>query len=140
MTTTATVREKPTTATRKKHLRILYADDLPELRDVMRMALSRDGHGVECVANGQLALDRVIADPKFDVVITDHHMPTMNGLALVARLRAIPFAGKIVVFSSELSSEVAADYRRLGVDRILYKPVYPSGLRDLLSDLFADPL
>jgi two-component system chemotaxis response regulator CheY len=120
----------------KRHLRVLYADDLPELRDVMRMALSRQGHGIECVEDGRYALDRVLADPGFDLVITDHHMPRMNGIELVSQLRALPFRGKIMVFSSELSQAVADDYRNIGVDKILYKPVFPSQLLEVLTELF----
>ncbi len=101
-----------------------------------RISLSREGHGIECVADGRLALARVIADPGFDLVITDHHMPNMNGLELVTRLREQEFAGKIMVFSSELGSAVAADYTRLKVDHILYKPVYPSVLRQALHAMF----
>jgi two-component system chemotaxis response regulator CheY len=120
----------------KRFLRILYAEDLGELRDVARLSLSRDGHGIECVEDGQVALHRVTADPSFDLVITDHHMPNMTGLELVSALRGLGFPGKIVVFSSELSTGVAAEYNRLEVDRIIYKPVYPSMLRGVLAELF----
>lgn len=126
----------PPPALPKRFLRILYADDLRELREVARISLSREGHGIECVADGSLALARVIADPGFDLVITDHHMPNMNGLELVTRLREQEFSGKIMVFSSELGSAVAASYRRLEVDHILYKPVYPSVLRQVLHGMF----
>lgn len=120
----------------KRFLRILYADDVPELRDVARISFSREGHGIECVADGLLAVNRVTADPHFDLVITDHHMPHMNGLEVVSRLRQMAFPGKIMVFSSDLSSTVAAEYARLNVDRILYKPVYPSVLRQVIAEMF----
>lgn len=123
-------------AAAKRCLRILYADDLRELRDVARISFGREGHGVECVADGALALARILAEPDFDLVITDHHMPNMNGLELVARLREQNFAGKIMVFSSELSEAVAREYRQHAVDRILYKPVFPSALRQSLKELF----
>ncbi len=119
-----------------RHLRILYADDLRELREVARLSLSREGHRIECVEDGQLALARVTADPGFDLIITDHHMPRMNGLELVTHLRAREFSGKIMVFSSELSPAVALEYARLKVDCILYKPVFPSVLRQTLRALF----
>ena len=120
----------------RRHLRVLYADDLPELRDVVRIALSREGHGIETFPDGQAALNRVTQDRSFDLVITDHHMPNLNGLEFVRGLRGIGFGGRIMVFSSELSLEVASEYCRLNVDRILYKPVYPSQLRDVLGELF----
>lgn len=123
-------------ASAKRFLRILYADDLRDLRDIMRITLSRGGHGIECVEDGVLALARISADSGFDLVITDHHMPNLNGLELVKRLREQVFPGKIMVFSSELSPAVASEYERLKVDRILYKPVYPSALREALAELF----
>ncbi|MEO5958385.1 MAG: response regulator [Opitutaceae bacterium] len=126
----------PSDGFQKRHLRVLYADDMQELRDVVRISLSREGHSVECVGDGSSALQRLADDPAFDLVISDHHMPKMNGLELVSRLRALPFAGKIMIFSSELSPVIAASYRRQGVDRILYKPVFPSALRQVLSELF----
>jgi two-component system, chemotaxis family, chemotaxis protein CheY len=132
---TATSTSLPS-ATPKRFLRILYADDVRELRDVARISFSRDGHGIECLADGELALNRLIEDSTFDLVITDHHMPNMNGLELVRRLRELAYPGKIMVFSSELSPTVEEEYKRLQVDRILYKPVYPAMLREILAELF----
>jgi two-component system, chemotaxis family, chemotaxis protein CheY len=122
-------------ATRRK-LRILYADDLHELRDVARISFTREGHKIECYADGALALAKIEEDSAFDLVITDHHMPNMNGLEFVTQLRQRSFPGKIMVFSSELSETVMREYRERTVDRILYKPVIPSALRRILGELF----
>ena len=116
-----------------KTYRILYADDMHDLRELARLSLSRDGHTVDGVPDGIPALDKITADPNaYDIVITDHHMVHMNGLELVTRLRSLPFSGRIVVFSSELSSEVNEAYKSLNVDAILFKPVLPNVLRELL--------
>lgn len=121
----------------KKLLRILYADDMRELREVARIALTREGHLIECAADGREALERVTAEPSaFDLVITDHHMPHVDGIELVTRLREMQFPGKILIFCSELSPMVSENYQRLKVDRILYKPVFPSELRQVMADLF----
>ncbi len=128
-----TVTEKDVAA--KKTKRVLYVDDMRELREVARLALSRSGHRVECAPDGKDALELVRANPGvFDIVITDHHMAVMNGIELVMKLRELNFAGKIVVVSSELNLEVEMDYRRLGIDRILYKPVELSELRALVLE------
>lgn len=124
----------------KQVLRILYADDLRELRDVARISFSREGHGIECVPDGLQALDRLRADSGFDLVITDHHMPLMNGLALVRALREMEYRGKILVFSSELDPRVTSEYKALKVDRILFKPVFPSVLRQTLAEMFGLPV
>lgn len=117
--------------------RILYADDVRELREVARISLAREGHRIECVEDGLAAFERITADPAFDLVITDHHMPRLNGLKLVQLLRASAYRGRILVFSSELDPRVTAQYRAAGVDRILFKPVFPSELRRVLAEMFA---
>ena len=128
----------PTTekaAVGKKARRVLYVDDMRELREVARMALSRAGHHVECVADGSDAFDLLSAQPEaFDVVISDHHMANMNGLELVMKLREIKYPGRIAIVSSEMGADIAEEYRRLGVDRILYKPVELSELRMLVAE------
>ena len=126
--------------TRTVALRILYADDLRELREVTRLSFTRDGHQIECYPDAMTALARVTEDPTFDLVITDHHMPGMSGLEFVRQLRRLQFAGKIMVFSSELSPTIAAEYQTLGVDRIIYKPVFPSALRQVMAELFGLPV
>lgn len=122
-------------------LSILYAEDLRDLREIARMALTREGHRIECVNDGSVALEKLSAEPaSVDLLITDHHMPVMNGLELVTALRTQGFPGKIIVFSSELSPTVAEQYRRHAVDRILPKPIFPSELRRVLAEMFpADP-
>jgi two-component system chemotaxis response regulator CheY len=124
----------------KRSLRILYADDLRELRDVVDYALTRDSHAIECVNDGRAAWERISGDPAaFDVLITDHHMPNLSGLELVTRLRGLPFQGEILVFSSELSDEVHAAYQRMEVTHLFQKPVSFPALRAVLANLEAVP-
>src|SRR5580704_7468126 len=108
-------------ATAKKVRRVLYVDDMRELREVARLALSRAGHKVECVADGKDAFELLSAHPEaYDIVISDHHMAGMNGLELVMKLREIKYPGRIAVVSSEMGADIAEEYRRLDVNRILY--------------------
>lgn len=120
----------------RKSMRVLYADDMRELRQLLEIVLGRDGHKVDSVHDGKLALEMLKKDlTAYDVVITDHHMPTISGLELVAELRAMKYPGRIIVFSSELSTEVDAAYRRHHVDHILPKPIFPSDLRAIFATL-----
>lgn len=124
-----------------RRVRILYAEDVRELRDLARIVFTRDGHAADCANDGAEALDKLMANlDSYDLLITDHHMPRMNGLELVGALRQVPFKGRIMVFSSELNPAIAAEYTRLGVDRILFKPVYPSFLRQAIAELFPAPV
>jgi two-component system, chemotaxis family, chemotaxis protein CheY len=121
-----------------RRLRILYAEDLLQLREFMTIMLGREGHTVETAEDGAAALEQLRANlSAFDVLITDHHMPRLNGLDLVREVRKLPFAGKIIVFSSELSDIVHEQYERLGVDLTLPKPIFPVTFRQMLNQLFA---
>jgi len=123
--------------TASRPIRVLYAEDMKELRDLMGIVLDSEAYHLETRENGQLAFARLclnLAD--FDLLITDHHMPVMNGLELVQHLRRLGFAGKIIVFTSELSPSIHAGYSALKVDRMLPKPIRPATLRQLLVELF----
>ncbi len=119
-------------------LHVLYADDMRELRELMKTVLTKQGYNIETVESGAPALAR-LGQPQadFDLLITDHHMPGMNGLELVRQTRQTSFLGKIVVFSSEISDEVHEQYRRFAVDAILPKPIFPSTFCNVLNQLFA---
>lgn len=108
-----------------------------ELRDLIALLLTKEGHHVETVNDGSQALRRLAAAPEaFDLVITDHHMPELNGLEFMMRLRRLPYLGKVLVFSSELSEAVHQAYVELKPDRILQKPVAPASLRQALAEIY----
>src|ERR1700683_5281584 len=115
--------------------RVLYVDDMRELREVAELALTSVGHKVECVADGAEAFDRIASSSSaYDIVISDHHMAGLNGIGLVIKLREIGYPGKIAIVSSERNRESADEYHQLGVSRILYKPVELADLRSLVLE------
>jgi response regulator NasT len=72
--------------TKNRMLRIAVAEDDPELRDYFRRAIPLLGHEVICVAkDGQELIERC-RDNHPDVLITDFHMPGMNGIEVAERL------------------------------------------------------
>jgi DNA-binding response OmpR family regulator len=66
--------------------RILVVDDDHTVAEVVARYLLRDGHEVECVADGRQALDRARADPP-DLIVLDLMLPGMGGLEVCRRLR-----------------------------------------------------
>jgi CheY-like chemotaxis protein len=135
MMTEMTIPVTQKNAVARKTKRLLYVDDMRELREVARLALTRVGHKVELAPDGVDALQMVTLNPTaYDMVITDHHMGGMNGLELVMKLREINFPGVIAVVSSELNTDVEHEYRLLGVERILNKPVELAQLRALVLE------
>lgn len=110
--------------------RILCAEDDGGIRDLLVAKFSEEGHSVHAVSNGLEALDAA-QTTDFDILITDHQMPLMDGLALVRRLRNLAFRGRIFIFSGALPVENQKAYVDLKVDAIVAKP----GELGLLSTL-----
>src|SRR2546423_1425695 len=104
-------------------LNILLAEDERSVAFSISFALKGDGHKIQIVNDGEEALSELTRKPGvFDLLITDHSMPRMNGVELVKRLRETAFRGKIVVLSAHLSTENRAAYLALGVDMMIPKP------------------
>ena len=102
----------------------------------MRLILQGEGYNIETVEDGAVAFRCLRENPAgFDLLITDHHMPEMNGLELARQLRTTSYRGKIMVFSSELDPLVHQEYHQLGVRVILPKPIRSSVLRKALAEL-----
>lgn len=65
--------------------KILFADDDPEIREVLRLLLAGEGYQVMEAANGSQALE--LLDNTIDLVILDVMMPGMGGYAVCAEIR-----------------------------------------------------
>jgi CheY-like chemotaxis protein len=123
-----------TDAGKTRILKILCADDHELIRELLKRALSEAGHDVECVFDGQAAWELLSADlSAFDVLITDHQMPRLSGLALVQKLRRTAYTGRIIVESGILTSDLEAAFVALGVDRIARKTTRPESILELID-------
>jgi two-component system response regulator MprA len=68
-------------------MRILVADDDPEIRSFLKRGLAYEGYTVDVADNGQQALEKALQTAP-DLVILDVMMPGLNGLEVAKRLRA----------------------------------------------------
>lgn len=118
--------------------RVLLVEDDPQVRAFMDEALYFLGYQVRVANDGAAALG-LVGEEDFEVVITDHRMPGMEGLELVRALRARGFAGRIFVVSGVLSARERADYRALRVDGIAAKPLALSELNAMLRGRLVTP-
>ena len=116
-------------------LRILTVEDEPAVTHMLALLLGGPGAKITNACDGWMALMKIgaAAEP-FDVIITDHRMPRMNGLDLVRRLRVRKFVGKIIVLSAYLTKENIQAYEELQVDMMLAKP-FDVGELQLAMDL-----
>jgi len=67
-------------------MKILFAEDEHDLRDVVTAYLELQGHTVTAVENGQQALRAAMSDA-FDAILMDVMMPVMDGLTAMRAIR-----------------------------------------------------
>ncbi|HEY7391700.1 MAG TPA: response regulator [Bryobacteraceae bacterium] len=78
--------------------KILLVDDNPDGLLVRTAVLEEAGFEVQTANGGHEGLECFCAH-HFDVVVTDYRMPLMNGVELIARLRAVEANARIILLS-----------------------------------------
>jgi PAS domain S-box-containing protein len=103
--------------------RVLIADDNGDMREYLTNLLRNSGYHVSDVDDGQRALEAARADTP-DLVISDVMMPRMDGLQLVAALRAEPrtAAVPVLLLSARAGQEASIEGLQAGADDYLVKP------------------
>ncbi|MHB8302697.1 MAG: response regulator transcription factor [Acidobacteriaceae bacterium] len=76
--------------------KILVVDDEPQLRRVMRSALTKQGYIIDDARSGEAALEK-IRDERYDLIILDRNMPGMGGVAACRSIREHSDVGIIML-------------------------------------------
>jgi two-component system KDP operon response regulator KdpE len=77
-------------------VRILVVDDDPQLRRVMKAALTKQGYIIGDARSGETALER-LRDDRYDLVILDRNMPGMGGVEASRSMRGRSDIGIIML-------------------------------------------
>ena len=118
-------------------MRVLVAEDDLSSQRIIKMLLTKMGCSVTCVNNGATAVAAYQSDV-FDLVITDLHMPVLDGLATSSAICALGRRGErpltpVVALSASCSPEVIQRCREAGMERHISKPVNAGRLRQVLN-------
>ena len=100
---------------------ILIIDDSGFARRTLRQILEGGGHSVEEAANGNDALERYFLK-KPDLVLLDMVMEGMTGMEVLARLRELDPAARVVVASADVQSSTRAETQAGGAIGFINKP------------------
>lgn len=101
---------------------VIVADDVPDIRETVRMALEHFGCRVTEAADGDEALAIQARDPA-DVLITDIVMPGREGVETIEEMRRQYPTLKIVAMSGhDLASTWLTLAEKMGVAAVLVKP------------------
>lgn len=102
--------------------KILLVDDEPSVRTVIGGLLQMLGYEYESASNGHNALE-MLRRERFSVLVTDIHMPEMNGIELVEHTRQQDKDIGIVVITGVGELKIAINVMKQGANEYLLKPV-----------------
>jgi CheY-like chemotaxis protein len=115
---------------------VLFVDDEPAVREVGRTVLERLKFRPVLATDGADGLlQTAVHRDQLRAVITDLHMPHMDGVAFVRALRRMMPDVPVIVASGRVDEAVAAELQRLGVTRRLDKPFTQQQLARQLHEL-----
>ncbi|MCC9604589.1 response regulator [Blastopirellula sp. JC732] len=110
--------------------RILLVDDEMHILRAAEFKLKRSGYEIECVEDGEQAWE-AIQEQIPDLLITDFHMPRLDGLGLCRRVRDDAATRQLpIVMLTAKGFEMTSDdnLESLDIAAILAKPFSPRGL------------
>jgi len=117
--------------------RVLVVDDEVVMTDVITMALDRLGYETVAINDPEEAIRAVAGDPSaWDVVVSDQVMPTMKGIALVERLKAIRPSLRCILCTGFGDGATEEGARAAGVDAFFLKPTAPEDIARAIRKLF----
>jgi two-component system chemotaxis response regulator CheY len=102
---------------------ILVVDDSQSIREAVGFTLQNEGYNVLKAEHGKDAL-RFFNSDAIDLVITDLHMPEMNGIELTAEIRKLPEYSRIpvLVLTTESQAEIKMEAKKAGATGWIVKP------------------
>jgi two-component system, chemotaxis family, chemotaxis protein CheY len=123
-------------------LQVLIVDDSASMRAIVRRAVSLTGYDVSGyleAGNGQEALE-VLDSHWVDVVLLDVHMPVMDGLTMVRRMREQEVLRRIpvVLVSTEARQSTIDEAFQLGVRGHVRKPFQPESFRKTFDEVLGN--
>jgi len=119
------------------HGRVLFVEDVPEVRSLMGFLLKKTNLEVEMAEDGRMACEMVekskaVGRP-YDLIFMDIQMPEMDGYDATRWLRQHGWQGPIVALTAYAMVGDRNKCFAAGFDDYISKPITPQGLREMLT-------
>ena len=104
-------------------MKLLVVEDERMLCDTIAKSLHHAGYEVDCCYDGAEALERLLIE-QYDLIVLDLHLPGMDGMEVLERLRRTDAETKVLILSAR--SQVADKVAGLdaGANDYLEKPFH----------------
>ena len=117
-----------------KKIRILVADNEKPVLEYFDDILQHFEMYYDTAISGEKALELVKENGNYDIYFIDWKMPEMNGIELAKKLRMKDDNANIVIISAAEIRDIEEEARKIGVNKFLTKPIFPSTIVDILTD------
>jgi CheY-like chemotaxis protein len=108
---------------------VLLVDDEPRILEVASQILPEFGYRITCFSDASAALRAFAAEPHaFDIAVTDHSMPGMDGIEFAQRISAARPGVPILLLSGSPEMIAPESYRGRAITATLTKPIAMSEL------------
>jgi signal transduction histidine kinase/CheY-like chemotaxis protein/HPt (histidine-containing phosphotransfer) domain-containing protein len=121
---------RPEPASAERSLSVLLVEDNPVNQQVARIMLLNAGHSVDVVGDGWSAIEAVQKN-RYDVVLMDIEMASLDGLQATARIRALPPPDStvpIIAMTANAMQGARAKFLAAGMNDYIAKPFDPPDL------------
>jgi DNA-binding NtrC family response regulator len=115
---------------------VLVIDDEPVIRDTLCEFLQQEGYSVAGCGTGEEAVARATAG-KFDLALCDLHLPGIDGLQVLASLRASCPDTLVILITAYGTVETAVEAFQKGASDYLIKPILLHEVHEKIRRLLA---
>ena len=102
-------------------IRILYADDDADLREVVRDQLTSMGYALDEATNGGEAIEK-LKDGNYTVLLLDINMPGLSGIDVLKFIKDNALKCKVIMLTGRVGFSVGTESIKLGADDYITKP------------------
>lgn len=110
-------------------IRILLADDEPDIIDPLKEHLFIEGYDVKTAFDGEEAIS-LMSKGKYDAIILDLYMPKIDGFDVLKAIKKTSPATKVIILSGHAFPENIKKCKEYGAEIVLPKP---SGIKEILD-------
>lgn len=116
--------------------RILVVDDDTLIREFNSLLLRNSGYEVDVAEDG-LAGWNALQESRYDLVMTDHEMPSMTGMELIERIRSAGIQIPVILSSGSIDLDELEPEQKERITALLPKPFSFSQLLETVARLLS---
>ena len=117
-------------------VKVLIVEDSKEFRKKVKTLLLNKGLEVSEKENGREGYELLKENNSFNLLIVDHHMPEMDGLAMLKKIREEEIeVPPIIMLTTETDPDFKREIKTIGIDFFMLKPISEKNLSRVIDKL-----